>query len=434
MGVADAAIAWILLLVLAARACGWLRVALTVVWSAATALGAFGAAVAATGLLRALRDQLNPWYAAPLGYFLWVIMAGTLAGWVVRRLSLRVPQRLQPWPGSMAVWLLALPVWAALAVAVVRLAPNASYLVSIPLLLAAVLISTIRTRGRVASLVVLIAAGSLWIQNLILLARFLVSMFGWFPVVAPSWMFPAVIGAGALMVVPPLIGSLPDFVRRALRASSAGMVMVLLFFLTGVTAYRAPAFTEDRPEVRSVRYLQDSPRGAAWWEVASLEPHSRIDGGPDGAEWQTASAPLETSASLVLRRPAPFVSRTRAAFPSEAPPVTVEATMSALRSGEIAYEATIAVKPTRDPAVVELALPRGAAPLESSLSGSVGREGTWRAAYVSPPAEGLSVRLVVAAGQRDALRGAIVILQVPGVPGGADPRRLPAWLPTIATT
>ncbi len=137
----------------------------------------------------------------------------------------RVSARWQPERAPAAVWWVTLPIWAALAILFHRAAPVAAYLFAWPLLLAGILVILCRrsTLGMaVASAIVLVASLALWARNTWILLHFMVPLFGWLPVTAPVWVYPALMAVAALVIAPPAIALVWERFSRALVSRPAG--------------------------------------------------------------------------------------------------------------------------------------------------------------------------------------------------------------------
>ncbi len=427
-----AGIAWLLLTRDVWRAGGVAGIVLTALWSVLTVAAAFGSMVVAVSALRAARPELTPWYAAPQGFFAFLALSGVFAVWAVGRVAAAVPERGRPWRHPAATWWVTLPVWIALAIMMQRTAPAAAYLATIPLLAAAVLTLAARRRARllrVASAAVLVVAGFFWIADTLRLLGFLVPMLGWLPRIAEVWLYPAVITATGLMVVPPAFAALAGLAPRWASPARVGLVIAALAGVTGVSAYLAPAYTADRPERRAARYVQDDEKGEAWWEVGRLEPELGIVGaGPEGARWlRVTDAP---AASVRLARlNQPIVFRTPSARLEPRAPADVRATFTREPVRSV-MEITIVAHENLSARIV---LPRDLMPTESTLPGQVSA-GQWATTFVSPPASGLTVKLMFDRWPTVTPPPVHVIVTTLGLPGGTGRLRLPAWLPQETAT
>ena len=421
-----AAVAWLLLTTVLWRLRGWAGLLLAVLWSLLTTLAAIAAPIGVTWLLRAVRQELNPWYAVPLPYFGLLLASGCAAVWLVGRLAASVPERMRPVGTSAATWWVALPVWTALALMIQRSAPAASFLFSVPLVVAAVLLVLVRRSAalvRAASLVVLVVVVLLWVEKTNTILALLVPLSGWLGVVMPVWVYPAVIGAAAVMFGPPLaaavVGWHPPFGGHRL----IGGVLLGWLALAAAFAFVSPAYTADRPQRRGVRYVQDDIGRQAWWEVMGNERTLDIDArGVPGADWQRATGGPPTSVRVApIGRPFQFRTTTS---PLATIPADVRSTISGPPGGRRVVEISIV---PHDNMTARVVLPGGPVPVESSLAGRVANN-EWSATYVSPPASGLSVRLTLDNPSTEVLRHLAVVLTVRAVPGGGGVLNLPPWL------
>src|SRR5262249_24570187 len=201
------------------------------------------------------------------------------------------------------------------AVVLHQTAPTASYLFAWPLLIAGILAIVGRRSTlvmTVASSLVLLAAIALRARNTWMLLRFMVPLFGWLPVTAPVWLYPALIAVAALAIVPPAIALVWDKFSSALISRPAGLTVTGLALVSGVFAWASPAYTSQRPQMRTVWYVQDNVSKRAWWEVGGSEPSAGLGvPGPVGAAWQPTDDVLPTS-GRVRRIQAPFTFRTSA--------------------------------------------------------------------------------------------------------------------------
>jgi hypothetical protein len=426
-----AVIAWLLLTRDVWRAAGAAGTILTALWALLTVVAAFGSMVVAVSALRAVRSELTPWYAAPQGFFAFVALAGAFATWAVGRVAAAVPERGRPWRHPAATWWVTLPVWIVLATVMQRSAPAAAYLAMIPLLAAAVLTLAVRRHAtllRLTSAVVLVIAGFFWIADTLRLLAFLVPLLAWLPLVAPVWLYPAVIAAAGLVVLPPALAALAGLQPRWASVGRVGVALAALVGVTGVSAYRAPAYTPDRPERRAARYVQDVVKGEAWWEIGRLEPELGINGsGPEGARWlRVTDAP---AASVILARlNQPIVFRTPSA-PLGRTPADVRATFTREPVRSV-LELTIVPE---ENLIARIVLPQDLMPTESTLPGQVSA-GRWSTTFVSPPASGLTVKLMFDRWPTAAPPPILVTLTTLGLPGGTGRLRLPAWLPQETAT
>ena len=161
--------------------------------------------------------------------------------------------------------------------------------------------------------------------------------------------------------------------------------------MIGVLAWASPAYTALRPQMRTVRYVQDNVSRRAWWEVGGSEPSPGLGvPGPVGA---SVAAIRRTR----FRRPCGSgESRRRSRFvPTSMPllaasPADVASKATRVADGTTRLNVTIV---PRVPLAFRLSLPPGLRPSTSSLTGTVARD-VWQATYVAPPAAGVIVHLV----------------------------------------
>ena len=423
-------VAWIVATVAIFRARRFAGLALTMAWAVASGAAILGAGIGAAWLLRVARQELNPWYASPQWLFLFVIAAGTLAGWTIARGSRALGDRLQPVREPIAIWWIVLPIWTACVILLHADAPAAAYLFAWPLLAAADAVISGRRRTlvlRFGAAATLIVALLLWARNTWILLRFLVPLFGWLPAVAPVWLYPAAIAIAAIVIVPPLVSSLAGVTTRVAQSRATGLALVVITGAAGLLAWTAPAYTATRPERRSVRYVQDDVAGRAWWEVAGNEPAINLgEPGPANADWRPADGPPATTVP-VGTMDAAFSFRTPAAAIAT-PPGEAAGRVTHPAPDQTALDVEIV---PRGPLAVRLTLPAGVRPARSSAAGVV-VGGAWRATFVAPPAAGLTIHLEFDRPDVD-LAGATLTWSTSGVPTatGGD---WPGWLPRERTT
>ena len=419
---------------------------------------AVAAMLGATWLLRATREVYHPWYAHPDRFFLLLALAGATGAWLAGRLL-----SILAWPRAIhpaAVWCCTLPLWMVLAGLSVTLAPGAAFLWTIPLLAAAiglVVVPLDRPQAvRAVATVVFMAAGLFWTRDAWLLARFAVTTLGFEPLVTPIWVYPGIMTATAVMLVPPAFGACRCSASRFARtAITAGLLLVL----TGAfaAAYVAPAYTSDRPQRRSLRYVHDVGHGA-FWELDGNEPGPGVaeDHGPTGwyaalrerrAERRTEDligreqrfrrqrglpdldvGTREERREIFERTARPF--RYRAAAPLAPAPATVEARLDT-HADEA--ELSVTVRPTEPETTISLILPIVLRPLRSNVPGTVRLLG-WRATYIPPLGGSATFQIVLGKDRLDELKDARVVVSRTGLPGAEPGSPLPAWvLPDPAT-
>ena len=327
-------------------------------------------------------------------------------------------------------WSLALPAWIVVAAVSLWFAPAAAYLWTLPLLVAGVLLSLTPPAHdaavRAASVVILGAAGAMWIPNGIELARFLVGIFGRLPVITPVFVYPAVLALAGLAVVPPVLAVVVA-TRPLLRPSILTVLLLMAVVVSAGLAYAAPAYTYEQPLHRVVRALQEIGSDRTTWEVGSTEPGLDLaPEAPQGWTFTSEAAPATVPWGRLLF---PFVFRTAGPPLGPAPAAVADFGLRPLAGGT---ELSLTVVPREPGLTFAFVLPEGIAPARSNLPG-VQRLGRWTAFYVAPPEDGV----VFEASFRDApperLRETRVAVTMHGFPGGAGWQRLPAWLPQDRT-
>jgi hypothetical protein len=418
-------VAWMRVTAAAIRIAGLLRWMLTFVWSAAGAIVVFASMTGATWALRAARQVYHPWYARPGRLFVLLLAVGALAGWGVSRAGRWIPARAQGLRHPLVVWSVALPVWIALAGASLFFAGSAAYLWTIPLLSAGVLLLLVRTASSasigVASIVLFGVVATLWFRDTILLLHFLVATLGRLPIVTPVFVYAAVIFMAGLMLVPPFVGG---FVASGRLIGPSLVTTVALFGLavTAGFAYRAPAYTADAPLRRVVRVLQ-IPDAQAIWEVGSTEPGLDLAPGAVGG-WTPAVAAASRGVPWG-RLPHPFVFRASGPPIGPAPAQVTQATLQPVAGG---LELLVAVVPQEPGLTVSFVLPPGVTPTRQNLPGVV-RLGSWTAAFVGVPADGVLFRAAFNTTDAAGIGSPLVLVASSRLPGGEGWQSLPAWLP-----
>src|SRR5690606_20512741 len=92
------------------------------------------------------------------------------------------------------------------------------------------------TAVRLASAVVLLVTGGLWLQNTIDLLHFSNAVFGRFPMIAPVWVMPALLFLAGLFLVPPVIATVAAGSPGLARPSIFPGFCVLALMVTGLGA------------------------------------------------------------------------------------------------------------------------------------------------------------------------------------------------------
>jgi hypothetical protein len=428
LGLLAGAAALVRMFLAARRVASLGRLIATALWALASLVANFALMFAAAWGLRAAREVYHPWYAHPDRFFVLIAAAG-VCGWLgISRVAAIVPTRFGPHRYPAVAWCGVLPVWLTLAVVAVRLAPAASYLVTMPLAAAGLALVLVRAGRppavRLASLIPLIVAWLLWARLANGFLHFTVPMFGRLPAIAPLVAYPALfLAAGLFMVAPalPLVAGLrPRWAPRGVVTAAT----LLTVAVSAPLAYMAPAYSVERPLYRSAQYIQDSTTNTAFWELGGNEPGvdlERADSAPNNWSRVTDAAPV----SVPVDRPGgPF--RFRA--PAEvglAQAAEVSGTLQQLQA-EVRLEITVRPRDAGASAVVFL--PPGVTPHDASIPGAV-RGRRWRAVYAAPPPGGVTFRITLRAEDRAVLSESRVAVLTRGLPGGAGPLGLPAWLP-----
>jgi hypothetical protein len=421
-------LSWIRLLVIGCRTTGLRQIVVAGIWAVLALIVTAASFLGSAWALRAAREVYHPWYAHPDRLFVLMALAGVLGVRFVRRVRRVLPHWAHGTGDPAAVWTLVLPVWIALAAAAQWMAPAASYLATVPLLAAAVVLVIVRVRSRVpvgaASALIFVVAGILWIRLGVDLLHFAVPAFGRFPIVTPLFAYPALMLVLSLYLAPPILAlGAGRRHRRWVRRLVDGIFLIALA-ITGVLAYGASAYTEARPLRRVARYIEDVVLQRAYFEVAGNEPGLDLAGVvPDTENWQLArdQAPVGFP---VGPPPGAFGFRTRTTVMA-APPASVQ---SVVRPEEGTATLEISVFPRAPGLAVRFALPPGVIPIDANLAGRV-RNGRWLAACIAPPPEGIVFKARVRADQAASLGSTQVIVTDAGLPGGDGWQRLPPWLP-----
>lgn len=409
---------------------GVARWLLTFVWAlAAVALSAAGM-VAATWALRAARESYHPWYAHPDRLLMLIAATGIALAWAATRVGAWLPPRAHLTRHPAAVWSVALPAWVVLATAVLWVGPAAAYMFTVPLLAAGLLLTIVPARNdllvRVASIVVLAVAGTIWLRTGVDLSRFAVAVFGRLPVITPVFIYAALAAAVGLMVAPPFLAA----AARPTPLPRPPLITALCLAAIAVAAgfaYTAPAYTDDRPLRRYVRAIQDADTPNAMWEVASTEPGLDLEHGAPGGWTPVTSAP-ELSAPPG-RWPFPFVFRTRGPSLGPAPAQIASFTQAPVEAG---LEVTATVVPSQPGVTITFVAPPGLKPARSNLPGIV-RNDRWTASYVAPPPDGVVWRAYFSTTDAAPFAAARVVVTSGRMPGGSGWQSLPAWLPQERT-
>ncbi len=381
----------------------------TVFWTLAGAAVVFGCMTAAVAVLRGTREVYQPWYAHPGRLMLLLAMVATTSAWVLIRIAAS-RLRWQPPRAASAVWAPTLAVWTALGIWLARAADAAAFMVVIPLLLAAAPLALGGFRQGPVMAASALAAGAaalLWPRDVILFASLLPSLLGGAGIVTPTWVFPSLAAALAVMLAPPILSLFAA--TRLPRPPFATRALMLVALLAFAWSFSAPSYTAARPLRVTVGQLTTLDDGGST-EVVMSSSEPIIEFG--------ATAPLlvpgmPVSADLRRLVRGTFVATGRVA--PEPPPATVLVTAEPAADGAALR---VRVHPARPGLFAAIRLPAGITPLRSTLPGIVS-QGRWRALYAAVPApEGLDCLLVFAPADAARAREGQVLLQVPGQAGG----------------
>ncbi len=410
----------------AIRLGGALRWALTALWSVAGFVAAGLSMAGATWALRAAREVYHPWYAHPDRLFALLVAVGVSVAWTMSRAGRWLPARAHGMRDPLMTWSIALPAWLLLSMVMLWLAPAAAYLWTLPLLAASISLFLAPVGSppaiRIASVVVLGVAATLWLRDTLELLRFMTPLFGRLPIVTPAWIYAVVVVAASLMIAPPLIAAVAS-ARPLLRPSIVTAICLLSMATAGGLSWSAPAYTHERPQRRVARVLQEGGGAAAIWEVAATEPGLDLASGAPG-NWSLATDASKASVPWG-RLPHPYVFRTSAPMAGSPPAVVESLTTTPVAAGT---QVAITVVPRRQGVAVSFVLPEGVTPARSSLPGAL-RLGRWTATYIAPPQDGLVWRASFATAAAARIPDIRVVATEPGLPGGIDDTGLPAWLP-----
>ena len=403
---------------------GW-RWLLGLLWSALGVAAVVAAMIGATWLLRSARESYHPWYARPDRFFLMLAAVGATAGWAMTRLGRWLPVRARGLRHPAVVWTYTLPLWIALALAGSWLAPAASYLWTLPLLAAGLVLAIVPARNpwlvRMASLAILAVAGTLWLRDALELMRFAVAVLGRLPIVTPVFAFAALITAAGVMVAPPFIAAVASE-RPLLRPAAVTVLCLLALAITGPLAYLAPAYTAEQPLRRDLRAFQEANATTSLWQVGGNEPGLNLADGAPG-DWRPGRAEHPTSVPRgILRNPFVF----SGTLPPLGPPPAAAAIAVEPVTGGL--ELGVTVVPTQPGISLAFILPEGVEPARSNFPGLV-RSRRWTAVFVAPPPEGIAFRASFTGVSADVLRQTRVTATSARVPGGAGWQGLPPWLP-----
>lgn len=420
------AIAWVRVASAAFRLDGPLRWTFTAVWTVIGTAAAIAAMIAATWGLRAAREVYHPWYAHPDRLFFLLTVVGLSVAWGIARIGASLPASVRSVRDPLVVWSIALPIWIILAAAATWLAPSAAYLWTLPLLVASTLVfAAAPGRGdlvKILSVVVLAVAGTLWLRNTVDLLEFSTAVFGRLPIITPVYVYAAIIAAGGVMMMPPIVAITvrPAPVGRPALVSAVCLVAIAVAIGAAVLA---PAYTYERPLRRHVRALQEAGSTFSVWEVASVEPG--VDLAPGAPPGWTLHRDMFQATVPWGRFGHPFVFRTNGP-PLGAAPADVAGFL--ITPGQNGVDVSVSLVPRRVALAVSFVLPVGLAPSRSNLPG-VPRLGQWTATFVAPPVDGVAWRATFNSGDAARLRDIRIVVTDSGFPDGTGWQRLPGWLP-----
>ena len=403
----------------------------TGIWALLGSGALFGSLCLGCYLLRRWTGLQQPWYGQANVFVVFLTAVGLGAVWVVILLGRSLPVMVGPSGHPACVWTFTLPVWAGLLAFLQRIAPGVGYLFAFPLLAASILVLALPVRaasvGRVVSAVVASVAALLWAPLAWPLFEFLVGLFGSLPMVAPAWVFPAVAVTVVSTIGPSLAGIVLGRESRFVPASAVSSLLLLAVVASSWVIAVEPAYTAERPERRTLRYVQDMVQQKALWEAGTHEE----DGTPAGTgaaaprDWQQTDQAPALSARLRRVR-GPFRYRAKASG-LIAPPLDLRTNTQLVEGTSDLWVETTAV-PLLEGTGVAFLLPWGVTPAEASLRGVV-RDGRWLALVMPAPAGGVTLRVRLSRDGFSRLSDGRVVAMVYGVPGGVGWQRLPPWLP-----
>jgi hypothetical protein len=429
---------WILSgIALVAGLLGWLRVTrflireegagswfLGVAWALLGTAMAVAAMIAATSLLRVAREVYHPWYAYPDRLLLLLASVGGAIGWMMARAGRWIPSRAKGLRHPAVAWTSALPLWIALALLTTWTAPAASYLWTLPLLTAGLVLLLVPLASvpaaRAASVIILAVAAILWLRDTVELFRFLTAVLGRMPFVTPVFAHAALVSLAGVMILPPMFAAFAS-TRPLLRPTLMTGLLLAAVAISAGRAWVAPAYTEEHPLRASVRVVQEQGAATSLWQIGALEPGVAL--APDAPMGWT---PLAAGAPLPWGRlPQPFVFTTTSG-PLPPAPVTVPTfQVEPLPAG--GSRVRIAAVPAEPGLTISFVLPQALAPERSNLPGLV-RAGRWSATFIAPPAEGIAWEASFATASAEQLTALRIAVTADGIPGGTGPQRLPPWV------
>jgi hypothetical protein len=420
---------------LAARAeVGTARLVVTGIWALLGTGVVFGALYAGCALLRLGTGLHQPWYAQANVFLVFLVSVGLGAVWLVVLLGRVLPVMVAPSSHPSCVWALTLPVWMGLLAFLQLKAPGVGYLFAFPLLSAAVLVLALPVRSTSAGRWVGVAAAGvstlLWMPLVWPLLEFMVGLTGSIMPTAPGWLFPAFAIAAVSAMAPSLAGLSLGRQARLVPAGAVTSLLALAVLASAWVLAVEPAYTAERPERRSLRYVQDMLQQKAFWEAATREQNEAPVGTDASAprDWQADDQAPAVSVPL-SRVSGVHRYRTRASGLVAPPLDTRGVTLAAEGASDVWIEATAV--PLLEGTGVAFVLPWGVRPTETSLKGAI-RDGRWRAIVMPAPPSGVTLRVRLPHIDAARMSDARIVAIVHGAPGGNGWQRLPPWLPQDA--
>jgi hypothetical protein len=385
------------------------------------------AMVGAVAAIRAAREVYHPWYAHPDRLFLLIASVGAAVAWGMARAGRWIPLRARGLRHPVIVWGYVLPIWMGLALFTFWTAPSAAYLWALPLMAAGLLLSFASpanpTAVRVVSVVVLAVSATLWLRDTVDLLRFMVAIFGRMPFITPVFVYPALIAAAGIMLVPPFFAATARPVALA-RPSLTTALLMAAVAVTFLATWMAPAYTYEQPLRRYVRAIQEPGASASTWTIGSVEPGLDLEPGDPGG-WTRSEPGIEAVPWARLGQPFVFSTTSAPLGPAPASIARFEIQPAPDAGGTIL---TVSVVPSEPALSVSFVLPAGLSPARSNFPG-VNRLGRWTATFVAPPREGVQWQASFAAASPEMLRGTRVVVSSSGLPGAPGWQRIPDWLP-----
>lgn len=420
--------AWVRLVRVVRRRSGLGRLLSTAVVALAGTMATAASMIAAAWGLRSASVVYHPWYAHPMRFFALLAAAGVLGGWLATRLAARLPVRFRGCADPAAAWSVVLPIWMIVVAVMLRWLPAASYLVTLPLAVAglALLIAGGQRSAtvRLVSLLPVAVAVLLWLRPALSLLDFMVPNLGREGIMTPIFVYPALLMIVAIGLALPALAAIAGWTRRLARPGRTTAALAIAVAGTFALAFFSPAYTDERPLLRTARYVEDTTTGQAFYEIATNEPQEELARDPAAPHaWERAVAPAQVSFPLPPSG-APFVYRAQDQ-PVGEPAAAVQAT---IEDAGVDRQVTVTVVPRKSWSTVSLILPAGVTPVESSIAGVV-RARRWQASFTAPPPGGAVFRLRLRAAEIGSLSQARVVIQTAGLPGGGDSPGLPSWLP-----